>query len=115
MSYEHRLSGRAPGPAIMDDAPSTLRVGFSRIFFAFNERFWQIYPGDLLEKVETTIRRRYGGGYSDHNRTLDELIVEKCDSLEFYRIVELGAELSTYQGPNNYRESVNALLEDENI
>jgi hypothetical protein len=80
VSYRHRLGRQTPGPPIFDDAPSTLRVGFSAIFFAFNERFWQIYPGDLLEKVENTIRSRYGGWrYSDVTRTLDELIVEKCD------------------------------------
>jgi hypothetical protein len=114
MSYRHRLSGQAAGPPILADAPSTLRVGFSPIFFA-SQQFWQIYAGDLLEQLETTIRRRPSSGYTDPARRLDDVIVNKCDWLEFYRIVELGAELSTHRGPKDYREKVNELLDDENI
>jgi hypothetical protein len=114
MSYRHRLSGQPAGPPILDDAPPTLRVGFSPIFFASKES-WQIYAADLLEQCETTIRRRPYSGFMDPARRLDDLIVERCDWLEFYRIVELGAELSARRGPKDYSEKVNALLDDENI
>jgi hypothetical protein len=114
MSYRHRLSGQAVGPPIIDDAPLTLRTGFAQIFADFRYQFWSLSPGDLLDKCERAIRHRHEL-YGHPEKAIDQLILERSDWLEFYRIVELGAELSRYQGTSNYREIVNALLEDENI
>jgi hypothetical protein len=115
MSYRDRLSGQAVGPPILDDAPLTLRTGFAHIFADFRYQFWSLSPGDLLEKCERAIRHRHEL-YGHPEKAIDQLIIKKSDWLEFYRIVELGAELSAHQGNSNYpyRDRVNALLEDEN-
>src|SRR6266852_6555907 len=113
MSYRHRLSGQAVGPPILDDAPLTLRTGLAHIFADFRYQFWSLSPGDLLGKCERAIRHRHEL-YGHPEKAIDQLIIERSNWLEFYRIVELGAELSTYHG-SSYRDVVNALFEDENI
>jgi hypothetical protein len=98
----------------MDNAPATLRTGYVHIFFEVADQFWRIAPSDLYDRCEQAIRHRYVL-YGPPVEQIDKLILQSSDWLEFFRIVELGAELSLQRGNSTYRDRVNVLFEDENI